>query len=152
MVLPNEAEELERDREDYRHFVAEIGLTEEDMEAVRLSIDYDKFPPLPDTLYRRESLIHGDGLFARREFAAPYQLPEGTWMCACISLCYKHGEFSLAGAIMNHQPDPTAMVRPFADGLFIFSTKKIEIGEEITVNYRQMREVVEAYRKLEKSL
>lgn len=142
----------EADRADYSLFVAEIGLTEDDMEAVRLSIEYDKFAPLPEPLYRRESLIHGDGLFTTKAFAGPIERVDGNWTCTCVGCCYGAGEFTLAGAIMNHGLDPNAMVQPFAHGLFIFATKKIEIGEEITVNYRQMREVVGAFRKLEESL
>lgn len=150
MDTPNDRT-YQRDQEDYARFVHEIGLTEEDMEQARRRFDEEAVEQLPDALYRRESMRHGDGVFTRMGFKEPVPQPDGNWMCACITRCYAYGRFTLAGVLANHSMDPNAMARPFGNGLFFFATKKIEPGEEITVNYRQIYEVVTAFRKLEEA-
>jgi len=114
-----------RDRNDYRRFLHEYGISEEDACAVTNS-GKRYFLPMLD-LEVRESAIQGHGLFTKRSFK-PGEI---------IAPALLDGYKTEAGRYTNHsgQPNARMVVR---DKLNIDLVAVDEIGDkEITTDYRE---------------
>jgi len=123
------------DSEDYKSFIAELGLTEEDVRAT--SDNEEDMRPLPTGRYKCKvgvSGIEGKGLFATSdiedgEMIAPSRIK---------------GERTIAGRYPNHSLTPNAMMIGTKKGdIVLFAASKIKgchggnDGDEITTNYRE---------------
>ena len=116
---------LTADQADYQSFLAEYGITEEDVRAVTYSGEIHHLPM--DGIEIRESAIQGYGLFASRLFR------EGEIIAPAALNGYK----TAAGRYTNHSPNPNAkMVVRDADNIDLVAVREIN-GEEITTDYRE---------------
>lgn len=82
-------------------------------------------------LEKRASSIHGTGVFAR------HNLHEGMR----IAPAQTNQMRAVAGRFTNHSPDPNAYFLKTDEGIDMHALRDIEMGEEITINYRQAASV-----------
>ena len=117
---------LTRDREDYARFLAQMGMTQDEMDAI-VKDDRDVLP-LPNDIdvEVRESSLHGRGLFALRDFEPGEHICPGR-----LSGCR-----TLAGRFTNHSAAPNAAPFNVGDDIGVIATRRICPGDEITVDYR----------------
>lgn len=125
---------LEADREDYRRFLAEYGLSQEFVTRV---VDYTgDHVAMPDgcgaSIELRSSELHGQGMFAKRDIEAG----------AHIAPARIGGKRTPAGRFVNHAAYPNAQFLPQpGDDLMLVATRPIASGSEITICYRQAMSV-----------
>ena len=116
-------------RSDYNQFIREYGLPLGFIDArMRQTNDLIETDACYRNMVMQPSPIHGIGVFANRvimpnEIIAPARRDEKR----CI-----------AGRFTNHSHDPNAEFVPTGinDHVDMIATRKIEVGEEITVDYR----------------
>lgn len=121
-------------RADYRKFLEEVGLTEEEAQEM-INNPSDQINLTYDDLERKPSLIHGVGVFIKRHYAAGE--PIGF---ARISRMR-----TILGRYVNHSPDFNAILvdvsrGPFGD-LLMVTIREMSWGEEILIDYRQAQRV-----------
>lgn len=116
---------------DFDQFLSEIGLTRADMDAAKDAAQV--FAPL--TSSERASIdvarspIEGMGVFSKTGFS----------MSDRIGLL-KVGEFwTELGRYANHDPRPNAEL---LEDMSVIATRPILAGEEITLNYRQIHQII----------
>ena len=123
------------DRLDYWNLVDEMGLTEEQVRAI--TEREDDLIALPQEIMKvvevRPSHIEGNGLFARIPFrsgdvVAPARV--GT-------------NRTPAGRYTNHSPSPNVVAKVHDDVIDFVATRNIDVGDEITVDYRQALDVAQ---------
>lgn len=110
---------------DFDQFITEMGITHQRLAVSKATI------PRPAKTERelvepRPSKIEGEGAFATQSFAAG----------DLIAPIRENGAWTLTGLLVNHAFDPNAIFE--ADELI--ALKPIDLGEEITLNYRQVRD------------
>lgn len=108
---------------DFGRFLEEIGLTQAQMDAAAAAMP----APRKEANARysvRPSGIHGVGCFANERISGRV----GTLKC---------GEWFEAGRYINHSPTPNAVARMESGALVAYG--EIGAGEEITLDYRQVR-------------
>jgi len=123
------------DFNDYYNAIAEIGYTHEEVRDISLNeSDQIAFPYGSYNVQVAESKIEGKGLFATSNFE------EGD----VIAPANIEGMRTPAGRYINHSKTPNAyFVRDAKNNIFAIAAKNIkgysggQIGEEITVDYRQ---------------
>lgn len=126
---------LLEDRSDYARMIAEVGMTEEQVQQeVTCADDLMSMPYNWSKAVVRNSPIHGKGLFA----TVPV-LPGQTIAPANIG-----GKRTPAGRYTNHSANPNAEMVKGADGnLYLIAVRTIrgclggDSGEEVTVDYRK---------------
>jgi SET domain-containing protein len=126
--------DVPRARNDYRKFLEEMNLTEEQAQEM-VNNPLDQINLTYDDLERKPSLIHGEGVFVKRLYDAGE--PIGF---ARISRMR-----SVLGRYVNHSPDYNAILvdvsrGPFGD-LLMVTSREIRTGEEILIDYRQAQRV-----------
>lgn len=110
------------EREDFVAFLAEEGLTLYDVEQARLA---EKFSLKP-------SAIEGLGAFANHDFADN----------EIIDVMMFNGTFTTLGRYMNHSPFPNTRPVAVSNGSVFQASTLIRAGEELTVDYRNVRELL----------
>lgn len=115
---------------DYEKFLNELNLTEEDMQKGK-AVTYVKCSSLPSERYVvSPSMIEGLGVIAVED------------ICGVVGE-FHTSEWEVLGRYTNHSPTPTGIVirdRHSNDILLLADVKK---GQEITVDYRQVKEVLD---------
>lgn len=121
----SEYEKSSDDRHDFNLLVSEIGISFDDVKAmVENDSDMIYLNDLPVEV--SESKISGKGLFAKMDFA------QGDVICVA-----KVGDKrTIAGRYSNHAIKPNAKMVTDGDSINIVAIEPIQIGEEITTNYR----------------
>jgi SET domain-containing protein len=117
---------------DFGLFLEENNLTEELLQKAKANTVYAQMDAFEaDRIILSESAIEGFGVFARRDI-----------MIGDAFAAFNGGIWSCVGRFMNHSSTPnTEMIR--VGGITVYSTlRQIPMGEELTVNYRQVREVL----------
>lgn len=124
------------DLEDYLTAIAEFGFEPDDVRAI--SENTEDQCPFPYGEYRvvvAPSHIEGRGLFATGDIAE----------FEAIAPARLDGKRTPAGRFTNHAKQPNAIMVPAANGdIYLFAIRPISgckgsaLGEEITVNYRQV--------------
>ncbi len=112
---------------DYENFLSEIGLTEWQMNQCKGSVKMDCDPC--EKVSINVSQIQGFGVFAD-EFIAPDEI---------VAPAFTEKGWTEAGRYANHSPLPNAKLA----GNDFLAVKPIKEGEEITVNYRQVKTEME---------
>lgn len=112
-------------------FLKENGLTIDDMklaeETVRsCGIDYTK-------IYIGKSVIQGHGAFAW----CPIEKGEE------ISIAHSGEKWTICGRYANHSPEPNAIPMLRAGMLVFVASRRLLRMEEITVNYRAVKTIIE---------
>jgi len=126
--------------DDYQQMLDDLGVTAEQVEAE--SFVTDDLVPFPDSIKWvavRSSPIHGKGLFAESNTYA------GDWICSMRVA----GKRTPAGRYTNHSGTPNAKaVKMFGNDFGVVALRDIHgrrgglNGEEITVDYRQVKEAI----------
>jgi hypothetical protein len=129
--------EHEEDRQDYFKFLTEIGYTEE-MARREVDDDTDFISISTPKLQLGVSPISGKGLFASAHISAG----------EVISLARIGHKRTIAGRYANHSIKPNAEMVVGENGdMLLVATQEIsgkrggQLGDEITVNYRQAKQV-----------
>jgi hypothetical protein len=113
------------EREDFVAFLAEEGLTMVDIEAAKAA---EKFSLKP-------SPIEGLGAFANHNFADN----------EIIDVMLFNGTFTTLGRYMNHSPFPNTRPVAVSNGSVFQAATAIRAGEELTVDYRSVRELLKKF-------
>ena len=128
-------EKIERiaDREDYKQAIKEYGFTEDVVRSQSENKDDQiDFPPGTYNVAVYDSCIEGRGLFATADIKTGNE----------IAIARINGFRTPAGRYTNHSMNPNAMMAIEGNDIYLVATKNIagckggELGEEITVNYR----------------
>lgn len=121
---------------DFRDFLSEIGVTQEQMDAAALTVP----PPIEvdgDNRHRvLPSAIEGVGVFSGGDFKA------GDHLCTLMT----GGKWTVCGRYINHDPDPNIRASGDSIALVGIAIREINEGDEITLNYRQIRDALSAAR------
>lgn len=122
---------------DLEHKVAVFGYTPELMH--ELSVDPSTLDETPlDGVEVKDSEIHGQGLFATRDYVA------GAVICQTV----KDGKRTLAGRYSNHSPVPNAMAQKI-DGVWVYTAlHDILAGDEITTDYGETLAIIAGEKEL----
>jgi hypothetical protein len=126
------------DREDYASALEELGLTEEVVQAQTKHDDQIPFQDVTVEVQVGPSAIHGRGLFASVDFRAG----------DVIAPARLAGYRTPAGRHTNHAKEPNAEVCVEGEVLFLKALREItgcrggQVGEEITIDYRQSAALV----------
>lgn len=119
---------------DFRDFLSEIGVTQEQMDAAALTVP----PPIEvegDNRHRvLPSAIEGLGVFSGGHFKA------GDHLCTLMT----GGKWTVCGRYINHDPDPNIRAVVEAGVVVGRAMRHIEDGDEITLNYRQIKHALSA--------
>lgn len=119
-------------QDDYKLFLTEIGLTQEQVdESLRATVVSDV---RCDKVHVTKSAIAGQGVFAVHLIESGEQvgaLKRGRQ-------CFELWRFT------NHSPTPNAAVVKFREYLILVALRDIAIGDEITANYRQVKDEMES--------
>ena len=113
---------------DWEAFLSEIGVTQEQMdEAARLMPAPKKEP---EALYfLSKSDIAGTGVFAKQDING------------YVGKLWKADDWYVAGRYINHTASPNTIPIRFKDEIIAYG--EVKKGEEITLNYRDMRKLIE---------
>lgn len=117
---------------DFDAFLDELGVTPEQMERAA-SLMPEPLAKSPGEGYALgNSSIHGVGVFATRSFDADQD----------IALFKSGDEWTQAGRYMNHAAN--ANCAAYSDGdVRIRALKRVVSGDEMTVDYRQVRDLLD---------
>lgn len=116
---------LEADRQDYGRFVAQLGISQEVIDAMVNTDDLIPMPPGYDVEVK-PSRLHGSGLFALRDFSA------GEFICPGRI----DGHRTPAGRFINHSLKPNATSVKTGDDIAAVALATIQAGDEILISYR----------------
>jgi len=127
-----EQQERQVDVEDYQALVAELGMSEEEVQE-QVQNEDDQIDVLLPKVVLRDSNIHGKGVFVTQ----PVKAGE------CLGVARVGGLRTILGRYTNHSKNPNAEFYIDGDNINLRAIKDItgcqggNRGEEITVNYRQ---------------
>ena len=120
--------QLEEVKDDYKVFLTELGLSQEEMDKI-VSIDSDLMEmPKEYATELRPSKIHGNGLFATKSFEQ--------WDVVCP--CRVKGKRTPGGRYVNHSHKNNLMPVKIGDDIYVLATRDIYENEELLLNYREM--------------
>ena len=131
--------DIERDHWDYAAVLAEFGITEEEMQRAAEMVVHSTRPNLAVEI--NVSPLAGRGVFMLRR-------------CATGSLIgwLKHDYYwTQLGRFANHSAQPSANVRASMNGLVLHASRLLQKGDEVTVNYREVRRALESNLQLEET-
>lgn len=119
-------QQIESNRADFALFLEQMGMSQEEMDAV-VQVESDLMPmPHGVGVEIRKSMIHGDGLFATRRFKL------GEVVCPGRI----DGKRTPGGRFINHSISPNVKPVKQGDNIFAVAIADIQENEEITVDYR----------------
>jgi hypothetical protein len=121
------------DHEDFAAVLEEFGLSSEQMRRAALAT---RFIACDDPgVSFKPSPIEGCGMMAERPFCSG----------DLITAAMYGDEWTKQGRFTNHAADPNARAERRGRQLLFIARRLIKAGEEITVDYRQIRRVVESH-------
>lgn len=113
---------------DYIQFLEELGITQRQMDEAARKLP----PPLkePEAAYFvSDSDIAGLGVFAKRDING------------YVGKLWKADDWYVAGRYINHTASPNTIPVRFKDEIVAYG--EVKKGEEITLNYRDIRKLIE---------
>lgn len=118
--------DAQKARIDYGLFLHQLGTTDERLNKI-VQIESDLID-MPDGFFveLKPSEIHGQGLFATKDFAAGETVCPGRL----------DGKRTPAGRYMNHSANSNIRSELIGDDIFAVAARKISAGEELLVDYR----------------
>lgn len=116
--------------DDFDAFLLEIGVTPEQMAAAKAGMPTPAKSEESEPFTMKTSPIEGVGCFATQDISGR------------IGKLWQGGEWYVAGRYINHSPDPNAVAT--MEGGAMFAYGNVTSGDEITLNYRQVRQLWEA--------
>jgi hypothetical protein len=115
----------ESDVLDFKDFIKSIGITDKDLDRASSECPYCQNPM--EGLTVSESLIDGNGIFSLKQFSENNE----------IGVLFRNDGWTLAGRFMNHSKTPNSRVSIIEGNMVCIANQTIDIGEEITLDYRQ---------------
>jgi hypothetical protein len=124
--LADSRTEVQKAKIDYGAFLYQMGMSQDEMDKI-VHIEYDLME-MPNGVFAelRESLIHGKGLFATKDFEAGEVVCPGRL----------DGKRTPAGRFINHSPSPNIVPKKVGDDIYAIAARKIHTGDELLVDYR----------------
>lgn len=124
--LANSRTETQKAQIDYGAFLHQIGLTQNEMDVI-VQAESDLME-MPDgvAVELRDSMIHGKGLFATRDFETGEAICPGRL----------DGKRTPAGRFINHSFNPNITPEKKGDDIYAIAMRKINAGDELLVDYR----------------
>ncbi len=133
-AFKNHEKRVAEDRLDYQNAIAELGYTEQEVQAISQNTADQSIVPVEHTMLGRSSR-HQIGLFATVDFQPGDQ----------IGLARVAGKRTVAGRYTNHSKTPNAeMVAGLAGTIVLRASQFIPHGCEILVDYRQGRRLADS--------
>jgi hypothetical protein len=117
--------------EDYGTFLTQIGMSQPDMDKIVENEDDQIDMPEGYFVQVKPSKIHGNGLFATKDFKA------GELVCPGRI----NGKRTPAGRYMNHSTNANVAPEKVGDDINAVALRKIYEGEELIVDYRASMQV-----------
>ena len=112
--------------EDYGTFLTQIGMSQPDMDKIVENEDDQIDMPEGYFVEVKPSKIHGNGLFATKDFKA------GELICPGRI----NGKRTPAGRYMNHSTNANVAPEKVGEDMNVIALRDIYQGEELLVNYR----------------
>lgn len=124
--LADSRTEVQKAKIDYGAFLHQMGMTQDEMDAiVQINSDLTPMPAgVPTEL--RESPIHGTGLFATRDFEIGEVVCPGRL----------DGKRTPAGRFINHSLNPNIEPKKVGGDIYAVAMRKVRAGDELLVDYR----------------
>ena len=124
--LADSRTQVQKAQIDYGAFLHQIGMTQEEMDKI-VHIESDLIGmPEGVAVELRDSLIHGKGLFATRDFEAGEVVCPGRL----------NGKRTPGGRFINHSVDCNITPTKVGDDIYAVAARKIRAGDELVVDYR----------------
>lgn len=117
--------------EDYSTFLTQVSMSQPDMDRIVENEDDQIDMPEGCFVEVKPSKIHGNGLFATKDFKAGELIGPGRI----------NGKRTSAGRYMNHSTNANVAPEKVGDNLNAVATRDIYQGEELLVNYRESMRV-----------
>ena len=118
---------------DFDLFLSEVGLTRADMDRARSRVTFASLSAHEQVrVVIGQSKIDGLGVFAKR------LLHDGEPVAPVMFQYY----WSSTGRYLNHSAQPNVRVEKKPDGFWFVAAHDIAQHEELTVNYRDVREAI----------
>ena len=118
--------EVQKARIDYGAFLYQLGMTQEEMDAI-VCIESDLIDmPEGIAVELRNSPIHGKGLFATRNFEIGEVVCPGRL----------NGKRTPGGRFINHSLNCNIRPEKTGDDIYSVATRKINAGDELLLDYR----------------
>ena len=117
--------------EDYGTFLTQIGMSQPDMDKIVENEDDQIDMPEGYFVEVKPSKIHGNGLFATKDFKA------GELICPGRI----NGKRTPAGRYMNHSTNANVAPEKVGEDMNVIALRDIYQGEELLVNYRHALQV-----------
>lgn len=131
---------IEEDREDYVAACYEMGFTTQRVAEIS-RVEDDVIPDAHSgDIYVGDSEIEGQGIIAKRDFSA------GDLICPLMSRFYR----TIAGRYVNHAKNPTGDPVILSGTIWLSATRGIKAGEEITADYRAVRDTTHKVMAMDK--
>jgi hypothetical protein len=124
--LADSRTDVQKAQIDYGAFLHQIGMTQDEMDAVvHIESDLMEMPEGVD-VQLRDSPIHGKGLFATRDFEAGEVVCPGRL----------NGKRTPGGRFINHSVYCNVKPEKVGDDIYAVATRKIHANDELLVDYR----------------
>jgi hypothetical protein len=124
--LADSRTQVQKAQIDYGAFLHQIGMTQEEMDKI-VHIESDLIGmPEGVAVELRDSLIHGKGLFATRDFEAGEVVCPGRL----------NGKRTPGGRFINHSVECNITPTKVGDDIYAVAARKIRAGDELVVDYR----------------
>ena len=124
--LADSRTQVQKAQIDYGAFLHQIGMTQEEMDKI-VHIESDLMGmPEGVAVELRDSLIHGKGLFATRDFEAGEVVCPGRL----------NGKRTPGGRFINHSVECNITPTKVGDDIYAVAARKIRAGDELVVDYR----------------
>jgi hypothetical protein len=124
--LADSRTDVQKAQIDYGAFLHQIGMTQDEMDAVvHIESDLMEMPEGVD-VQLRDSPIHGKGLFATRDFEAGEVVCPGRL----------NGKRTPGGRFINHSVYCNVKPEKVGDDIYAVATRKIHVNDELLVDYR----------------
>lgn len=122
---------IAQDQKDFELFLLQYGMTHKSIGEI-VHIEHDLMPmPAGFEVELKNSLIHGQGLFVSRDFAAGEIICPGRL----------DGKRTPAGRFINHSVKPNATPIKDGDDIHAVALRDLLNGEEVVINYRDSMRV-----------
>lgn len=121
--------------DDFKKFTDSLGLTDDQLASAKLAhagINLPKPTQAERQLIRiQKSDIEGEGVFAAKRLVKGVTIP-----------LIASGKWTLSGIKANHSPKPNFGLVNVHGSVSMFAARQVEKGEEITIDYWAMRELL----------
>ena len=124
--LADSRTEIQKAKIDYGAFLYQLGMTQDELDRIVL-IEHDLIE-MPDdvAVELKDSPIHGKGLFATKNFEAGEVVCPGRL----------NGKRTPGGRFINHSLNCNIKPEKQGDDIYAVAARKINVGDELLVDYR----------------